>query len=249
MYLEANHPRQISEAEPRCAFGSPTHMAHRDSRFLSLLRIMSTGPRPPRDLDIANVNPDWKRVAPPTRPVLIEHACTVAGTCHALTSLAVSSMALLDTTISQCFQLKERYLDSVWCAIPPSRSAREYQRSAAHRVIERILLPGGPRLPVASLSHLRTLKVIPEHQEDMAIVLPIFDVAYSSLGELRLIDSTCDPSMGCLLLKQALSTDLRAGYEDKNFPFAGLVNFQQLSHLRLIGLRCTIYDSDAMELG
>jgi hypothetical protein len=111
----------------------------------------------------------------------MEHIFT-AGICSALTSLEVKSMALPDSAISQCLQLKELYLDNVWCAKPegtpvdgPSEKSRpvphieEIDYTSSTTMIKRILQLENPKAPVASLSNLRLLDLIPEHQEDMAL--------------------------------------------------------------------------------
>jgi hypothetical protein len=223
-----------------------------DSRFVSLVQLMPNATRPPSTLHLANLA-ELIDITTPS-PLPMERIFTT-GICRALTCLIVHNTQLPDAAISRCSQLKELSLSEVRRDNALSNDPGEKRTSdpephiekldytSSTEMIKRLIEVHGPLPPVASLSALRVLSLVPEHEEDMALAQPILDVAHDSLEELYLQDTTDDSGKSCLLDRTTL-TNSYADYDFKQLLLANLLNFQRLSHLRLVDLRCTVYDSD-----
>ncbi|KAH6880169.1 hypothetical protein BKA70DRAFT_1344017 [Coprinopsis sp. MPI-PUGE-AT-0042] len=158
----------------------------------------------------------------------------------------VDNTQLPDAAISQCSQLKQLTLSEVRPTEPsmaltcapggykasgqvPYLKVLDYSSSAD--MAKRLINVHGPKPPVASLSELRILSMLPEHQEDMALAQAILDAAQDSLEELHLVEFTYDPR-----------------YESRYFSLAGLLDFQRLSRLRHFQLRARIWHGLAKEV-
>ncbi|KAH6885141.1 hypothetical protein BKA70DRAFT_126871 [Coprinopsis sp. MPI-PUGE-AT-0042] len=235
-------PRKIAHIRKLFVrFGGPDDVFNPlvDPRFLSLMQAMSNAPRRLSELFIANGD---DLGAATSGPLLMEHIFT-PGICHALTELTVYSTQLPGAAISQCSQLKQLDLSQVRPTEPdtalthapgeykapgrlPHLTKLDYSSSAD--MVRRLVNVHGPKPPVASLSELRILNIVPEHQEDMAVAQPILDAAQDSLEELHLVETTDDPR-----------------YESRYFILAGLLDFQRLSRLRHFQLRARMCDSDS----
>ncbi|KAH6901255.1 hypothetical protein BKA70DRAFT_1568612 [Coprinopsis sp. MPI-PUGE-AT-0042] len=210
-----------------------------DSRFLSLMQAISNAPQRLSRLYVGYVDDLGTATF---GPLLMEHIFT-PGICHALTELSVDNTQLPDAAISQCSQLKQLTLSEVRPTEPsmaltcapggykasgqvPYLKVLDYSSSAD--MAKRLINVHGPKPPVASLSELRILSMLPEHQEDMALAQAILDAAQDSLEELHLVEFTYDPR-----------------YESRYFSLAGLLDFQRLSRLRHFQLRARMCDSDS----
>ncbi|KAH6901260.1 hypothetical protein BKA70DRAFT_691707 [Coprinopsis sp. MPI-PUGE-AT-0042] len=205
-----------------------------DARFLSLMSLISDSPTPIRSCTLQNVDNS------PGRSTRVVMDCILtASISQTLTELSLCNCELPTAAISQCFQLKKLDISEVRLielagastnhtesGQRPHLTSLEYTTST--ETIKAMLPSLGAETSIAELSALRILRLIPEHQEDMAQAQAILDAAQDSLRELHLVDGTHEPMYNL----------------NRHFFLANLLNFRHLSRLRYFELRASVYDSD-----
>ncbi|KAH6901257.1 hypothetical protein BKA70DRAFT_1568615 [Coprinopsis sp. MPI-PUGE-AT-0042] len=227
-----------------------------DARFLHLMQLISDSPRPLYTFFLSNVD----HLQSGSVPLVMDRILT-ARIPRALTSLSISNCDLPKTAISRCSELKELYNSEVRLIEPDEKlegtpakcntslrmpHLESFCYNVATETVKEILSALGSDESIVELSTLRILDLIPEHQEDMAMAQAILDAGQDSFEELRLTQTTNDPSKLCLPLKPiSTCTQTRAGYtKNRYFSLANLLSFRHLSRLRVFRLRSAVYDSD-----